>query len=157
MSEFEHDDQLGEVADFDAFFAEQAEPEKQGQPVLLFGRTYTLPPSLPALFTLQLQRVQHSARPDDIRRLLGSLFGPDAVDHWTETGMTDRQLGIVLVYATSNVAEPGSVSMERAAELYDQREKAKAGAQGKAARARKTPAKPKPKGKGRTASSGKRS
>lgn len=134
-----HDDQLGEggeVADFDAFFAEHAEPERTGVPLRLYGRTYVLPPSLPALFTLQLHRVQHSARPDDIRRLLASLFGPDAVDHWTERGMTDRQLGIVLLWATANVAKPGSVSMERAAQMYDEREQAKA--QGKA--------RPRPKG-----------
>lgn len=146
-----------EVADFDAFFAEQAEPELKGVPLRLYGRTYTLPPTLPALFTLQLHRVQHSARPEDIRRLLGSLFGPDAVDHWTEAGMSDRHLGIVLLWATANVAEPGVVSMERAAQLYDEREATK----GKAA-PRRAPAKPKPKGnkgkgKGKPRSSGPRS
>ncbi|MDX3063412.1 hypothetical protein PV518_14675 [Streptomyces sp. ND04-05B] len=143
-----------EVADFDAFFAEQAEPETKGHPLKLYGRTYVLPPSLPALFTLQLHRVQHSARPEDIRRLLGSMFGPDAVDHWTEAGMSDRHLGIVLLWATANVAEPGVVSMERAAQLYDEREDAK----GKAA-PRRAPAKPRPKGKGKAKprSSGKQS
>ncbi|MCX4824248.1 hypothetical protein OG883_31205 [Streptomyces sp. NBC_01142] len=143
-----------EVADFDAFFAEQAEPEPKGVPLRLYGRTYTLPPTLPALFTLQLHRVQHSARPDDIRRLLGSLFGPDAVDHWTEAGMSDRHLGIVLLWSTANVAEPDGVSMERAAQLYDEREAAK----GKAT-PRRAPAKPRPKskGKGKPRSSGKRS
>lgn len=151
------DDQLGaahEVADFDAFFAEQAEPEPQGVPLKLYGRTYTLPGTLPALFTLQLHRVQNSARPDDIRRLLASLFGPDAVDHWTERGMSDRQLGIVLLWSTANVADPGAVSMERAEQLYDEREQAKA--QGKA---RPRPAKPKGgKGNGsrKPRSSGKR-
>ncbi|MFJ2196956.1 hypothetical protein [Streptomyces violaceusniger] len=151
------DDQLDhahEVADFDAFFAEQAEPEPRGVELKLYGRTYTLPGSLPALFTLQLHRVQHSARPDDIRRLLASLFGPDAVDHWAERGMSDRHLGIVLLWATANVAEPGAVSMERAAQLYDEREQAKA--QGKA---RPRPAKPKgskPNGSKKPRSSGKR-
>ncbi|MFI1191539.1 hypothetical protein [Streptomyces californicus] len=143
-----------EVADFDAFFAEQAEPEPKGHPLKLYGRTYTLPPTLPALFTLQLHRVQHSARPEDIRRLLGSMFGPDAVDHWTEAGMSDRHLGIVLLWATANVAEPGVVSMSRAAQLYDEREATK----GKAT-APKPPAKPRPKAKGKAkqGSSGKRS
>ncbi|MFB6846204.1 hypothetical protein ACFCXS_15265 [Streptomyces sp. NPDC056373] len=143
-----------EVADFDAFFAEQGEQEPEGVPLKLYGRTYTLPATLPALFTLQLHRVQHSARPEDIRRLLASLFGPDAVDHWTERGMSDRQLGIVLLWATANVADPGTVSMERAAQLYDEREQAKA--QGKA---RPRPAKPKSsKGNGskKPRSSGKR-
>ncbi|MEU3102926.1 hypothetical protein [Streptomyces griseoflavus] len=160
MTNLDHDGELElepghELADFDAFFAEQAEPVKQGVPLRLYGRTYTLPPTLPALFTLQLHRVQHSARPEDIRRLLGSLFGPDAVDHWTEHGMDDRKLGIVLLWSTANVAEPGKVSMERAAQMYDEREQAKA--QGKA---RPRPAKPKGgKGNGskKPRSSGKRS
>lgn len=156
----EHDDDqlegVHEVADFDAFFSEQAEPVKQGVPLKLYGRTYTLPPTLPALFTLQLHRVQNSARPDDIRRLLGSLFGPDAVDHWAEQGMSDRHLGIVLLWATANVADPGAVSMERAAQLYDEREQAKAA--GKAA-PRRAPAKGKPKAKpkAKPRNSGKRS
>lgn len=143
-------DQLGEVADFDAFFAEQAEPEPRGVELKLYGHTYTLPGSLPALFTLQLHRMQHSADPDDIRRLLTFLFGPEAVDQWTERGMTDRQLGIVLLWSMANVAKPGSVSMERAAQLYDDREAAKA--LGKAQQ-------PRPKGKKskRPRNSGKRS
>ncbi|MGW7514781.1 hypothetical protein ACWGJ2_04235 [Streptomyces sp. NPDC054796] len=147
MSEYDQelDEQGVEIADFDAFFAEQAEPEKPGIPLRLYGRTYTLPGSLPALFTLQLQRVQNSARPEDVRRLLSSLFGPDAVDEWSERGMSDRHLGIVLLWGTANVAEPGSVSMERAAELYDERKQAKA-AQGKA-KPRPTTAKPKSKAK----------
>lgn len=147
-----------EVADFDAFFAEQAEPEPRGVELKLYGRSYTLPGTLPALFTLQLHRVQNSSRPEDVRRLLASLFGPDAVDHWTEVGMSDRQLGIVLLWSTANVAEPDSVSMQRAAELYDERE------QGKQGKAQPRPAKPKPKPQGskgngskKPRSSGKRS
>lgn len=142
-----------EVADFDAFFAEQARPKRKGVPLRLFGRTYILPASLPALFTLQLHRVQHSARPEDIRRLIGSLFGPEAVDVFTEAGMEDRELGIVLLWSTANVAEPHSISMERAAQLYDEREAAK----GKAApRPARTKPKNKGKGKGRPRSSGTR-
>lgn len=142
-----------EVADFDAFFAEQAEPEKQGVPLKLYGRTYVLPATLPALFTLQLHRLQSSARPEDIRRLLGSLFGPDAVDHWTEAGMSDRHLGIVLLWSTTNVAKPGAVSMERAAQLYDEREAAKGKATPRPAQGKP---RPKGKGKGKPRSSGKR-
>ncbi|MGW7197219.1 hypothetical protein [Streptomyces chryseus] len=160
MSEYTDDnlDQVDGVADFDAFFAEEAEPEKRGVPLRLYGRTYTLPAALPALFTLLLQRVRDSARPEDIRRLLAALFGADAPDHWTENGMSDRRLAIVLAWAIANIAAPGSVSMERAAELYDEREQAKAA--GKAP-ARKTPAKGKPRAKAKATakprSSGKRS
>jgi hypothetical protein len=101
---------------------------------------------------LQLHRVMHSARPEDIRRLLGSLFGPAAVDDWAEAGMDDRKLGIVLMWATANVADPGSLSMEQAAAAYDKREAAKAGKAPRPA----TTSRPKnrPKGKGKARNSG---
>ncbi|MEV4966653.1 hypothetical protein AB0886_05215 [Streptomyces sp. NPDC024062] len=148
--------ELDDVADFDAFFAEQSEPKPEGQPLRMYGRTYHLPTSLPLLFTLQLHRLKTSARAEDITNLLGALFGPEAVQHWTDMRMSDRRLGILLKWATSNVATPGSLSMERAAELYDEQEAAKA-AEGKARPARaRTKATPKKKTAAKRASSGKR-
>ncbi|APD18546.1 tail assembly chaperone [Streptomyces phage Picard] len=127
----EHDDQaldvdqdVDDVADFDAFFAEQAQP-RRGVSLRLFGRTYTLPSTLPALYMLQLHRLKNSTNPEDIHRLLAPLFGPDAVAHWSDNGMDDRQLGIVLMWATANLAAPGSLSMGQAAAEYDRREAAK--------------------------------
>ncbi|WP_327368722.1 hypothetical protein [Streptomyces sp. NBC_01217] len=153
-------EQLDDVADFDAFFAEQAEPERKGLPLRMYGRTYHLPPSLPLLFTLQLDRLKSSARPEDIRNLLASLFGPDAVEHWTDARMSDRRLGIVLKWATANVAKPGSLTMERAAELYDEQEAAKEAAKATAGKARpakvRTKATPKKKSAPRPSSSGTR-
>ncbi|NUK09748.1 hypothetical protein HRW18_17395 [Streptomyces lunaelactis] len=110
-----------DVADFDAFFTEQAE-QRAGVPLKLYGREYVLPTSLPLLFTLQMERLKDSADPDDIRKMLASLFGPDALDAWAEHGMTDRQLGVVLVWSTANCRTPGAVSMAEAARLYDERE-----------------------------------
>ncbi|MET7811785.1 hypothetical protein ABZT26_13105 [Streptomyces sp. NPDC005395] len=141
---------VDDVADFDAFFAEQAQP-RRGVPLRLFGRTYTLPPTLPALYMLQLHRVMRSTNPEDINRLLAALFGPEAVNHWAENGMDDRQLGIVLMWATANVASPGSLSMEQAAAEYDKREAAKGKA--RAATTRPRP-KNRPKGKGKRPNSG---
>ncbi|MGY4988914.1 hypothetical protein [Streptomyces nigrescens] len=120
-----------EVADFDTFFAEHAEP-RFGAVLRLYGREYVLPTSLPLLFTLQMERVKDSDDPDDIRRLLSSLFGPAALDEWADHGMTDRQLGIVLVWAAANAREPGCLSMREAAELHDEREADQEGGQGKA-------------------------
>ncbi|MER8042592.1 hypothetical protein [Streptomyces sp. NPDC094032] len=132
------DQDVEDVADFDAFFAEQAKPRRRGVPLRLFGRTYTLPPTLPALYMLQLHRLKNSTNPEDIHRLLAPLFGPDAVAHWADNGMDDRQLGVVLMWATSNVAEPGSLSMAQAAAEYDRREAAKG-------KARAATPRPKPK------------
>ncbi|MFZ3547702.1 hypothetical protein ACODT3_19205 [Streptomyces sp. 4.24] len=140
-----------EVADFDAFFAEQTRPSPQGVPLRLYGRDYVLPPKLSTIFALQLHRVHNSAHPDDIRRLLAALFGPDAVDHWAENGMDDRSFGIVLLWSTSNMTSPGSMTMAEAAEAHDAREAAQDAAG-------KVRPRPRPKGKkGKPRSSGKRS
>ncbi|MCZ9348543.1 hypothetical protein NGM36_01760 [Streptomyces mutabilis] len=139
--EFERDplDIMAEVArdladngDFDAFFGEEvAKGTRQRQTITLYGSTYTLPDSLPLMFTLQAERVQASADLSDVRRMLAALVGVDALDDWAEHGMTDRQFRIVLMYSAANVRSPGSLSMQRAAELYDEQEAAK-DAQGKA-------------------------
>ncbi|MFM9368066.1 hypothetical protein [Streptomyces sp. Da 82-17] len=128
MTEHNHNHEHGhEVADFDAFFAEHAEP-RFGAVLRLYSREYVLPTSLPLLFTLQMERVKDSDNPDDIRRLLASLFGPAALDEWAEHGMTDRQLGVVLVWAAANSREPGCLTIAEAAAAYDERE----GEEGKA-------------------------
>lgn len=120
------DEQHEVVADFDAFFTEQSEA-KTGATLRLYGRDYVLPVSLPLLVTLQMERLKDSSDPDDIRRLLASLFGPDALDTWADHGMTDRQLGVVLVWSTANCRTPGSISMGEAARLYDERQNASEG------------------------------
>ncbi|WP_432110784.1 hypothetical protein [Streptomyces sp. YPW6] len=152
----ESPEQLVEAADFDAFFAEQA-PDRPRTALTLYGRDYVLPDSLPLLFTLQMERVQNSSDPDDVRTMLSTLFGDDVLDTWAEHGMTDRQLGIVLIYSAANIRKPGGVTMQRAAELYDQGEAAKAGKAPAANRAeRRASRKKKPK-KGAPARSGARS
>ncbi|MGW9041252.1 hypothetical protein ACWGQL_01600 [Streptomyces lydicus] len=122
MTEHSNDQERGEVADFDAFFSETTEP-RFGAVLRLYEREYVLPTSLPLLFTLQMERVKDSEDPDDIRRLLASLFGPRALDEWAEHGMTDRQLGIVLVWAAANSREPGCLSVADAAKLHDEQER----------------------------------
>ncbi|MEU6238191.1 hypothetical protein [Kitasatospora sp. NPDC047058] len=109
----------GGCADFDAFFAEQA-ANGPAETIQLYGRTYRLPDALPLMFTLQMERLQASDDPDDVRAMLRTLVGEDALDHWAEQGMTDKQLGVVLIYAAATVRRPGSITMQRAAELYDQ-------------------------------------
>lgn len=122
--DLDHQDHGDGFADFDAFFAEQS--RSRAETFRLYGRTYTLPESLPLIFSLQLDRLQHSNDPADVRTMLRALVGVDALDHWAERGMTDRQLGILLIYAAANVRSPGSVSMARAAELHDEQAGGKA-------------------------------
>ncbi|MFM9613916.1 hypothetical protein [Streptomyces niveiscabiei] len=145
--------QLDQAADFDAFFAEQAAARPR-QPLTLYGRTYLLPESLPLMFTLQMERVQHSSDPDDIRKMLATLFGGDVLDTWAEKGMTDRQLGVVLIWSAANIRKPGGMTMQRAAELYEQQEAGKAPTPAAPNRAKRRATK---KGKGKGRSSGGRS
>ncbi|MFE1070999.1 hypothetical protein ACFW5W_07185 [Streptomyces sp. NPDC058783] len=131
------DDQAGtgvaQAADFDAFFREEVDTgTRERQTLTVCGRTYTLPDSLPLMFTVGMERLQNSADVDDVRKMLAPLFGRDALDEWADGGMTDRQFRIILLYAAANVRAPGSLTMERAAELHDRQEAEKAAA-GKAA------------------------
>ncbi|MEV7243968.1 hypothetical protein AB0N92_22355 [Streptomyces sp. NPDC093248] len=143
---------VGDPADFDAFFAEQ-DTSRPRQAFTLYGTRYVLPDSLPLMFTLQAERVQDSNDPADVRKMLGTLFGGDTLDVWAEAGMTDRQFGIVLIYSAANVRTPGSVTMERAAELHDDQERARA--TGKAPAPNRAARRAKPKN-GKRRSSGKR-
>ncbi|UIX33543.1 hypothetical protein [Streptomyces sp. GQFP] len=142
----------GAPADFDAFFAEQ-DTTRPRQALTLYGTRYVLPDSLPLMFTLQMERVQNSSDPRDVRKMLATLFGTDTLDVWAEHGMTDRQFGIVLIYSAANVRTPDSVTMQRAAELHDEQEQARA--EGKAAAPNRAARRTKPKN-GKRRSSGKR-
>ncbi|WP_147481188.1 hypothetical protein [Streptomyces shenzhenensis] len=144
---------VGDPADFDAFFAEQ-DTTRPRQPFTLYGTRYVLPDSLPLMFTLQMERVQNSSDPADVRRMLATLFGGDTLDVWAENGMTDRQFGIVLIYSAANMRTPGSVTMQRAAELHDEQERARSGGKAPAAPNRAA-RRAKPKKNGKRRSSGK--
>jgi len=139
-------DQGAGPADFDAFFAEESATRPREQ-LTLYGTTYTLPESLPLLFTLQMERVQHSSDPDDVRRMLATLYGGDVLDVWAEHGMTDRQLGVVLMYSAANIRKPGSVTMARAAELYAEQDAGKAAAPANRAQRRASSKKTKKQGR----------
>ncbi|MGA5084095.1 hypothetical protein [Streptomyces pseudogriseolus] len=139
-----------QAADFDAFFGEEV-TARPAQRVRVCGKTYTLPDSLPLMFTLQAERVQQSSSVDDVRAMLAPLFGRDALDEWADAGMTDRRFRIVLMYAAANVRKPGSLTMEAAARLHDEQEAAQA--EGKAAGPNRAARRKKTK---KRASSGKR-
>ncbi|WP_405561919.1 hypothetical protein [Streptomyces sp. NBC_01180] len=114
-------EQSGRAADFDAFFAEESATRPR-QTLTLYGTEYTLPDSLPLMFTLQMERIQNSSDPDDIRKMLATLYGCNTLDDWAEHGMTDRQLSVVLIYSAANIKTPNSTSMQRAAQLHDEQD-----------------------------------
>lgn len=130
-------------ADFDAFFAEESAARPR-QTITLYGTTYTLPDSLPLMFTLQAERTRNSSDPGDVRRLLATLFGRDTLDEWSAAGMTERQFGVLLIWAGANIKAPGKLGMREAAELYDDQEQQ---AQGKAQGPNRAARRAKPKRK----------
>ncbi|MFE4205360.1 hypothetical protein ACFRSX_03445 [Streptomyces goshikiensis] len=126
-----------DATDFDAFIVEELATRPRER-LTLYGKTYVLPESLPIMFTLLMTRVQDSQDPDDVAKLLAILFGGDVLNTWAEHGMTDRQLGILLIFSAANVRRPGSVTLPRAAELYDEQEAGKAAGPNRATRRAKT-------------------
>ncbi|AFU62154.1 tail assembly chaperone [Streptomyces phage SV1] len=148
----EHEQPIA-AGDFDAFFDEQQRKRKpKRQPLTLYGRRHFLPESLPILFTLQAERLQNSTDPEDIRKMLTALYGEDVLDEWAAHGMEDRELGILLIWSAAAIRAPGTVSMDRAAELHDQQAAGKAPAPNRATRRN-----PKAKKGKKAGSSGRRS
>ncbi|RSS59579.1 hypothetical protein [Streptomyces sp. WAC01280] len=132
-----------DAADFDAFFAEQAITRPR-QRITLFGREHLLAAELPLMFTLEAERIQYSSDPNDVRKMLITIFGSDVLDEWAEHGLTDRQLGILLIYSAAAIRSPGTVTMQRAAELHDEQD----AEQGKAPAPNRAQRRTKPKRKG---------
>ncbi|MGI5450581.1 hypothetical protein ACQEVM_33365, partial [Streptomyces sp. CA-243310] len=87
-----------DATDFDAFIVEELATRPRER-LTLYGKTYVLPESLPIMFTLLMTRVQDSQDPEDVAKLLAILFGGDVLNTWAEHGMTDRQLGILLIFS----------------------------------------------------------
>lgn len=123
----ENDDQP-DYTDFDAFF--DAEVRKVEPATLrLYDIDYTLPVEAPLSFSLIEERLRAAEGIEPLRQILTPVFGPEALDHWITQGISERRLGIVLIWSAANMRKPGSCSIEQA---IDQFEKLEA-QQGKAA------------------------
>lgn len=100
-----------EVADFDAFFTEQAQGPRSGTTLRLYGRDYVLPTSLPMMFALQMERVKDSDNP---RRHPPAALQPCSVrGRWMS--------GQRRAWTTGNTRKPGTITVAEAAELYASR------------------------------------
>lgn len=119
-----------EFADFDAWAAEQSEPERTGVPFRLYGRTWRLPEQVGGMFGMLVQRMQASEDAADVQRLVAYLFGRDALDEFLSHGMRDDQFATLLIWATDNLRAPGSMSIAEADAERIRREDVKGKAQG---------------------------
>jgi hypothetical protein len=62
------------------------------------GQSIELPASLPLQFEMEARRVERSRTEDDIKRLVGILAGPDALDGWIERGLDAEQFAVLLAW-----------------------------------------------------------
>jgi len=95
------DDTPQGIEDFDAFWTARKRPTRT---TTIMGETVTLPPSLPLQFELEARKVQRSKRNQDVQRLVGILFGQDALDRWSANGMDLEQFMVLLAWAPRAIA-----------------------------------------------------
>ena len=116
--------EAAETADFDAWRARQA-PTTVG--ITLAGRTFRLPKQAPLAYTLETERFRrnrHRMTTDDLRKLVGMLFGPDGLDHLVDNGYDHDDLGILVMWGSANLGSPVErVSLDEAAEFYARAER----------------------------------
>lgn len=89
------------VEDFDAFWNAQ---KRQGRRVRLFGEVIELPAALPLQFEMEARRLQRSKRDQDVTRLVGILFGEDALETYAKAGMDIEQFRLLLAWAPRAIA-----------------------------------------------------
>lgn len=122
------DAEAADVEDFEAFWSQQS--RRGARLSNVFGVDVELPASMPLRFEMEAQRVQRSQSEEDVRRMVGILFGDDALDRWTEAGMDAEQFAVLLLWGSSNVAGT-PMTLAEAREHYHARESG-GGKQGKA-------------------------
>ncbi len=108
--------QSADGEDFEAFW--KAKRRKGSQLRKVFGADVVLPPSLPLQFEVEARKVQTSKDPEDTKRMVGILFGADAMDIWTAAGMDLDQFAVLLMWGTANTRKAGSMTLDDAYQAY---------------------------------------
>jgi hypothetical protein len=89
------------LEDFDAFWSSR---KRKTHPVKIGGRIIHLPPSLPLQFELEARKLQRSKGDQDVRKLVGIIFGQDSMEHFAEAGMDVEQFQVLLAWAPRRIA-----------------------------------------------------
>lgn len=87
--------------DFDAFWSSRTRRVRKTR---VMGQDVILPPALPLRFEMEARRVERSKSEEDVRRLVGILFGEDALDGWIERGMDSEQFAVLLAWGPRKIA-----------------------------------------------------
>lgn len=97
------DEKLDEsLEDFDAFWT--GHDKRTRTRVKIMGQIIELPKALPLQFELEARRLQRSKSDDDVRKLVGILFGADAMEKWAEAGMDLDQFKVLLAWGPRRIA-----------------------------------------------------
>lgn len=112
------------VEDFDAFWQEQ-DAKRDRIPVRIRGRVHFLPPALPLEFDMLSRKNAKRQDPKLVERLVGMLFGKDALAKWSRAGMDNEEFALLLAYATQRI-DGGTMSMAEVAAKLAEREAANA-------------------------------
>lgn len=89
------------VEDFDAFWSEQ---DRTRVRVRIMGEVIELPPALPLEFELLAKKLAASSKEKDVHRLVGVLFGEQALGRWIAKGMDAEQFSVLLVWGPLRIA-----------------------------------------------------
>lgn len=100
------------VEDFDAFWSAQ---NRTGRKVRLFGEVVTLPPALPLQFEFEARKLQRSKRGRDVSKLVGILYGPDALEKFSRKGLDADQFQLLLAWTPRAISDP-TVTLQQVAD-----------------------------------------
>lgn len=117
-------DDFGEVEDFDAWRSQQRAKRTGGRRVKVFGRVVALPTSLPLGLQLSLDDISNV---DDVRRIVGILYGEDALDHWVECDVDMADFQTLMAWGMAS-ADGQRITFDEAARLVAEATKEKAAA-----------------------------
>lgn len=87
-------------AGWDAFWAEVN--AKPAATEVIRGVTVPVPADLPLGFQQRVAQLQNSDRDEDVRELVGRIFGDDILDRWIAADMGARELQIVMAWGIAN-------------------------------------------------------
>lgn len=83
---------------WDDFWSEIT-PERRTETIR--GVTIDVPANLPLKFTRQLEELKASDSEEDIRHLVGQLFGENTLDAWVDAGMTSMEFAVALAWGVA--------------------------------------------------------
>ncbi|MGH3323263.1 MAG: hypothetical protein ACRDOV_02390 [Streptomyces sp.] len=113
----DHDVDGGEFDDFDAWRQAQRAKRGQGKRVRIFGRVVEMPTSLPLGLSLDLDELATSSEREDLERIVGEIYGADALDHWVSGDADVQDLQVLLAYGIAVASGMRDITFARAAEM----------------------------------------